>query len=331
MSISAMIGCAPQTLNDWAKKAEVESGKRAGVSSEMVETMKALERELRLANGILRGVSVFCDGGAGPPAEVMVGFIDAHRDAHGVEPLCPRHGISDQWRSHGSMRPIASSPFCDHRAKRADPSRLSDRSRRDKAFRLEILRGFEESWRVHGVRKVWRQLGRDGFDGARCPVARRMKSLGIQGTIRGKPHRTTFPDEKAPCPLDGINRQFRVPAPNMLWVSDFTHVALVIDTYARKIVGWRVSSSAHAGFVLDAVEQAVHDRAPERAWGWFITATGARKADSTCPCATPSAWRKPVSTPRRAASATGATTPWPRRSMACSRLRSTTDAAHGAA
>ncbi|MEZ5611889.1 MAG: IS3 family transposase [Rhodocyclaceae bacterium] len=267
MSISAKIGCAPQTLNDWVKKAEVDSGKRPGVSSEMAEKMKALEREnreLRQANEILRKASAyFCDGGARPPVEVMVGFIDAHRDAHGVEPIC-------------DVLPIAPSTYYDHLAKRADPSRLSDRARQDEALRPEILRVFEENWRVYGVRKVWRQLGREGFDVARCTVARLMKSMGIQGIIRGKPHRTTIPDKKAPCPLDKVNRQFRVPAPNMLWVSDFTYVAtwkgfvyvaFVIDAYARKIVGWRVSSSAHAGFVLDALEQAVHDRRPGKGMG----------------------------------------------------------------
>ena len=100
--------------------------------------------------------------------------------------------------------------------------------------------------------------------------------MDIQGIIRGKPHRTTIPDKKQPCPLDKVNRQFRVPAPNMLWVSDFTYVttwkgfvyvAFVIDAYARKIVGWRVSTSAHAGFVLDALEQAVHDRRPGKGMG----------------------------------------------------------------
>jgi putative transposase len=103
-----------------------------------------------------------------------------------------------------------------------------------------------------------------------------MKEMGIQGVIRGKPHRTTIPDKKAACPLDKVNRQFRAPAPNMLWVSDFTdvatwkgfvYVAFVIDAYARKIVGWRVSTSAHAGFVLDALEQAVHNRRPGKGMG----------------------------------------------------------------
>ena len=185
----------------------------------------------------------------------MVGFIDAHRNAHGVEPIC-------------NVLPIAPSTYYDHLAKRADPVRLSDRARLDEALRPEIRRVFEESWRVYGVRKIWHQLRREGFDVARCTVARLMKSMGIQGIIRGKPHRTTIPDRKAPCPLDKVNRQFRVPAPNMLWVSDFTYVTTwkgfvyvaprhghsdqwrshgsIIDAYARKIVGWRVSNSAHA-------------------------------------------------------------------------------------
>ena len=186
----------------------------------------------------------------------MVGFIDAHRDAHGVEPIC-------------AVLPIAPSTYYEHLAKRADPSRLSERARRDEALRPEILRVFEENWRVYGVRKIWRQLRREGFDVARCTVARLMKVMGIQGIIRGKPHRTTIPDKKAPCPLDKVNRQFRVPAPNMLWVSDFTYVAtwkgfvyvaFVIDAYARKIVGWRVSSSMTTGFVLDALNQAICQR-----------------------------------------------------------------------
>lgn len=174
------------------------------------------------------------------------------------------------------MLPIAPSTCYDHLARRADPARRSVRARRDDELRPEIRRVFEDNWSVYGVRKVWHQLRREGFDVARCTVARLMKGLDIQGIIRGKPHRTTIPDKKQPCPLDKVNRQFRVPAPNMLWVSDFTYVAtwkglvyvaFVIDADARKIVGWRVSTSAHAGFVLDALEQAVHDRRPGKGMG----------------------------------------------------------------
>jgi len=188
----------------------------------------------------------------------MIAFIDDHRAEHGVEPIC-------------RMLPIAPSTYYDHLAKRAEPSRRSERARRDDVLRPEIRRVFEENFGVYGVRKVWRQLRREGFDVARCTVARLMKDLGIQGVIRGKPVRTTIADKTTPCPLDRVNRQFRVPAPNMLWVSDFTyvatwqgfvHVAFVIDAFARRIVGWRVSRTAHAGFVLDALEQAVHQRRP---------------------------------------------------------------------
>ena len=130
---------------------------------------------------------------------------------------------------------------------------------------------FDENFQVYGVRKVWRQLVREGEDVARCTVARLMRRMGLQGVIRGRRVRTTISDKAAPCPLDRVNRQFRAPRPNVLWVSDFTYVAtwagfvyvaFVIDAYARRIVGWRVSRSAHAGFVLDALEQALHDRRP---------------------------------------------------------------------
>ena len=130
---------------------------------------------------------------------------------------------------------------------------------------------FEANFRVYGVRKVWRQLQREGFDVARCTVARLMRTIGLEGIIRGKPLRTTVSDKAAPCPLDHVNSPVPCPELNMLWVSDFTYVAtwtgfvyvaFVIDTYARRIVGWRVSRTAHASFVLDALEQALHDRRP---------------------------------------------------------------------
>jgi transposase InsO family protein len=142
---------------------------------------------------------------------------------------------------------------------------------RDEALKPRILRVFSENFQVYGVRKVWRQLLREGFEVARCTVSRLMKAMGLRGVVRGKPHRTTFSDMSAPCPLDRVNRNFNAPVPNVLWVSDFTYVAtwsgfvcvaFIIDVYARKIVGWRVSRSAHAGFVLDALEQALHDRRP---------------------------------------------------------------------
>jgi putative transposase len=193
----------------------------------------------------------------------MVSFIDAHREVYGVEPIC-------------RVLPIAPSTYHAHVARRVEPTRRSARARRDDALGPEVRRVFEENFHVYGIRKVWRQLRREGFGVARCTVARLMRAMGLAGVIRGKPVRTTVSDKTAPCPLDRVNRQFRAPAPNMLWVSDFTYVAtwagfvyvaFVIDTYARRIVGWRASRSAHAGFVLDALEQALHDRRPMRGGG----------------------------------------------------------------
>ena len=188
----------------------------------------------------------------------MIAFIDDHRRAYGVEPIC-------------KVLPIAPSTYRAHAAKRADPAKLSARAKQDAIRKIKIRRVFAENFDVYGVRKVWRQLRREGEDIARCTVERLMRSMGLQGVIGGKPVKTTISDKAAPCPLDHVNRQFRAPRPNLLWVSDFTYVAtwtgfvyvaFVIDAYARRIVGWRASRTAHASFVLDALEQALHDRRP---------------------------------------------------------------------
>ena len=190
--------------------------------------------------------------------EAMIGFVDAYRDDYGVEPIC-------------RVIAIAPSTYHAHAARRAKPETAPARVKRDTTLSVEIKRVFNENFQVYGVRKVWRQLKREGYDVARCTVARLMRKMALQGVIRGRRVRTTVSDKAAPCPLDRVNRRFRAPRPNMLWVSDFTYVAtwtgfvyvaFVIDAYARRIVGWRVSRSAHAGFVLDALEQALHDRKP---------------------------------------------------------------------
>jgi putative transposase len=188
----------------------------------------------------------------------MIAFIDDQREAHGIEPIC-------------KVLPIAPSTYHAHAAKRADPAKLSARAKRDAALKPEIARVFAENFAVYGARKVWRQLQREGEKAARCTVERLMRSMGLEGAIRGKPIRTTIGDRAAPCPLDHVHRQFQAPRPNALWVSDFTYVstwtgfvyvAFVIDAYARRIVGWRVSRTAHTAFVLDALEQALHERRP---------------------------------------------------------------------
>jgi len=188
----------------------------------------------------------------------MKAFIDDHRAVHGVEPIC-------------RVLPIAPSTYRAHAACAADPSRASARTKRDAALRPEITRVWEGNFEVYGVRKIWHQLNREGIEIARCTVARLMKELGLAGAVRGKPVKTTISDRAAPCPEDRVNRQFNAPRPNALWLSDFTYVAtwtgfvyvaFVIDAFARRIVGWRVSRSMQAGFVLDALEQALHDRRP---------------------------------------------------------------------
>ncbi len=188
----------------------------------------------------------------------MIAFINDHRGAYGVEPIC-------------KVLPIAPSTYFDHRAKQADPAKLSARACRDAALRPTINRVFKDNLKVYGARKVWLQMNREGVSVARYTVERLMRVMGLHGVIRGKAIRTTTPDKAAPCPLDHVNRQFHAPAPNRLWVSDFTYVstwsgfvyvAFVIDAYARRIVGWRVSRTPHASFVLDALEQALHERRP---------------------------------------------------------------------
>lgn len=137
----------------------------------------------------------------------------------------------------------------------------------------QIERIWRANMQVYGADKVWRQLAREGTSVARCTVERLMRRQGLRGVRRGKVVRTTISDNKALCPLDKVNRQFRAERPNQLWVSDFTYVstwqgwlyvAFVIDVFARRIVGWRMSSSMHTDFVLDALEQALHARQPER-------------------------------------------------------------------
>lgn len=188
----------------------------------------------------------------------MKAFIDDHRDAYGVEPIC-------------RVLPIAPSTYREHAARKRDPNRRPARERRDAELAGEIRRVFAENFGVYGVRKVWRQMKREGIEAARCTVSRLMRQMGLKGAVRDKGIRTTIRDTSAPCPLDRVNRVFKAPRPNMLWVSDFTYVAtwngfvyvaFVIDAFARRIVGWRVSRSARADFVLDALEQALHQRRP---------------------------------------------------------------------
>jgi transposase InsO family protein len=187
-------------------------------------------------------------------------FIDEQRGVHGVEPIC-------------KVLQVAPSGYRRHAAQVREPHRRCARAKRDALLMPEIERVWQDNLQVYGADKVWKQLGREGMTVARCTVERLMRRQGLRGVVRGKVVRTTVSDGKAPCPLDRVNRQFRAERPNQLWVSDFTYVstwqgwlyvAFVIDVFARRIVGWRVSTSMKTDFVLDALEQALYARQPER-------------------------------------------------------------------
>jgi transposase InsO family protein len=193
----------------------------------------------------------------------MTAFITDHRNVFGVGPIC-------------SVLPIAPSTFFARQATDRDPGLASDRAKRDASDKAAVKRVHDASHGRYGARKIWHALRREGQDIARCTVERLMKAMEIQGVVRGKKVVTTNPDTAQPCPDDKVNREFVASMPNQLWVSDFTYVsswqgmvyvAFVIDVFARKIVGWRVSRSMTTGFVLDALNQAICQRAPSEADG----------------------------------------------------------------
>jgi transposase InsO family protein len=187
----------------------------------------------------------------------MVAFIDQHRDLYGVEPIC-------------AVLPIAPSTYFLRKAQQAAPTTQSARARRDADLRAVIQRVWDDNEQVYGPRKVWKQLRREGHRVARCTVERLMRDSGLKGVSRGRAWIvTTRSEATAARPADLVDRQFMATRPNQLWVADFTYVAtwrgfvyvaFVIDVFARRIVGWRVSASLATDFVLDALEQAIYDR-----------------------------------------------------------------------
>jgi transposase InsO family protein len=193
----------------------------------------------------------------------MKAFIDEHRSEYGVEPIC-------------KVLPIAPSTYWEHAARQANPALRPERDRRDDGLCDEIERVHGENFSVYGIRKVWLQLRREGHEVARCTVSRLMRRMGLKGAIRGKAVKTTVSSPATSCPADRVNRNFRADRPNALWLSDFTYVstwagfvyvAFVIDAFARRIVGWKASRSMGTDFVLDALEQALHDRRPLKQGG----------------------------------------------------------------
>ncbi|MCA7679558.1 IS3 family transposase [Escherichia coli] len=261
-SIAPKIGCTPETLRVWVRQHERDTGGGdGGLTTAERQRLKELEREnreLRRSNDILRQASAyFGEGGVRPPLEKMMPLLDKLREQYGVGPLC-------------SELHIAPSTYYHCQQQRHHPDKRSARAQRDDWLKREIQRVYDGNHQVYGVRKVWRQLLREGIRVARCTVARLMAVMGLSGVLRGKKVRTTV-SRKAVVAGDRVNRQFVAERPDQLWVADSTYVstwqgvvyvAFIIDVFAGYIVGWRVSSSMETTFVLDALEQALWARRP---------------------------------------------------------------------
>ena len=181
----------------------------------------------------------------------MIAFIEAHKERYGVEPIC---------------RVLQFAPSTYWSARRRPPSA---RTRRDEQLVGEIGQVHRENFGVYGARKIWAQLNREGTSVARCTIERLMRSIGLRGAVRGRPRRTTTPSEASPRPADLVDRNFRPPAPNRLWVADltyvrtfsgFAYVAFVTDAFSRRIVGWNASRSLRSDLALVALEQALRER-----------------------------------------------------------------------
>ncbi|PUY98094.1 IS3 family transposase [Cronobacter sakazakii] len=261
-SIAPKIGCTPETLRVWVRQHERDTGGGdGGLTTAERQRLKELEREnreLRRSNDILRQASVyFAKGEFDRLWKKLMPLLDKLRKLYGVGPVC-------------SELHIAPSTYYHCQQQRHHPDKRSARAQRDDWLKKEIQRVYDENHKVYGVRKVWRQLLREGIRVARCTVARLMAVMGLAGVLRGKKVRTTI-SRKAVAAGDRVNRQFVAERPDQLWVADFTYVstwrgfvyvAFIIDVFAGYIVGWRVSSSMETTFVLDALEQALWARRP---------------------------------------------------------------------
>ncbi|QGG84001.1 IS3 family transposase [Escherichia coli O157:H7] len=261
-SIAPKIGCTPETLRVWVRQHERDTGGGdGGLTSAERQRLKELEREnreLRRSNDILRQASAyFAKAEFDRLWKKLMPLLDKLREQYGVGPVC-------------SELHIAPSTYYHCQQQRHHPDKRSARAQHDDWLKREIQRVYDENHQVYGVRKVWRQLLREGIRVARCTVARLMAVMGLAGVLRGKKVRTTI-SRKAVAAGDRVNRQFVAERPDQLWVADFTYVstwqgfvyvAFIIDVFAGYIVGRRVSSSMETTFVLDALEQALWARRP---------------------------------------------------------------------
>ncbi|MCL4517675.1 MAG: IS3 family transposase [Thaumarchaeota archaeon] len=257
-SVSQKLGMTPETLRAWVRRAEIDNGKRDGITTAETERIRALEREvreLRRANEILKDASIFFATGAGRSNQDVVSYIDCRKSIWGVQPIC---------------RVLQFAPSTYYAAKARPPS---PRALRDEVLKQEITRVYAENYSVYGARKIWYQLQREGFSIARCTIERLMTALGISGVRRGRGFvRTTISDDLAMRPKDLVERNFSATGPNHLWVADLTYVktkmgwayvAFIVDVFARMIVGWKVSSSLRSDLATDALDMAIYSRSPK--------------------------------------------------------------------
>ncbi|WP_235946349.1 IS3 family transposase [Metallococcus carri] len=260
--VGGQLGINVDTLRGWVRQVRIDTGVAPGQSTDDRAKIRELEkevRELRRANAILKSASGFLRGGARPPTATVIDFIDAHRDEHGVEPICTTLSEADC--------KIAPSTY--YAAKSRPPSA---RAVSDAAVDELITATHQANYGVYGTRKIWKALHRQGHPVARCTVERRMRALGLTGAVRGKVTRTTLtargghPDTRP----DLLARDFTATAPNQRWVADityvptwsgFSYVAFVTDLFSRRIVGWRASTSLRSDLAIDALEHALWTRA----------------------------------------------------------------------
>ncbi|MCP2621670.1 IS3 family transposase [Mycolicibacterium smegmatis] len=253
--VAHQLGYGVESVRSWVRQADIDDGHAPGVTSTESAKVKELEqeiRELKRANEILKRAAKFLRGGARPPTQEIVAFIDDNREEFGVEPICT------VLRSAGLQ--VAPSTYYD--AKTRPPSA---RAQRDAVLGPALRQLWKDNYQVYGAHKLWKTARRAGHDVGRDQVARLMRAAGIQGVRRGKRVRTTKPDPAAARHPDLVKRRFTATAPNQLWVTDLTfvptwagvaYVCFIVDAHSRMIVGWRVASHMRTSMVLDALEMA---------------------------------------------------------------------------
>ncbi|WP_103036200.1 IS3 family transposase [Mycobacterium avium] len=253
--VARQLGYGVESVRTWVRQADIDEGLAPGVTtaeSKRVQELEQENRELKRANEILKRAAKFLRGGARPPTQEIVEFIDANREEFGVEPICT------VLRSAGLQ--VALSTYYDTKARVP-----SARALRDAVLGPALCQLWKDNYCVYGARKLWKTARREGHDVGRDQVARLMRAAGIEGVRRGKRVRTTKPDPAAARHPDLVKRNFTATAPNQLWVTDLTfvptwagvaYVCFIIDAYSRMIVGWRVASHMRTSMVLDALEMA---------------------------------------------------------------------------